>query len=123
MVRPSERAESGIGNWRRYSGDGSGRKRQVSIEGGAKPERNPNGRGLLYRSGDMMMAVDIGSCYRVLVLQEASTIKQILKAGTFYFALVFAIEFKVGTIRTLWIVPRVGVRAAELMETPIISRQ
>jgi len=51
------------------------------MEGDAKPERNPNGRKLLYRSGDMMMVVDIGSCYRVLVLQEAATIRQIFKVA------------------------------------------
>jgi hypothetical protein len=55
-----------------------------------------------------------------LVLQEAGTIKQTLKAGVFYFALVFAAGFVLGTIRTLWIVPRVGARTAELMETPIM---
>jgi hypothetical protein len=54
------------------------------------------------------------------VLQEAGTIKQTLKAGVFYFALVFAAGFVLGTIRTLWIVPRVGARTAELMETPIM---
>jgi hypothetical protein len=45
---------------------------------------------------------------------------QILKAGAFYFALVFVSGFVLGTIRTLWIVPRVGMRTAELMETPIM---
>jgi hypothetical protein len=54
------------------------------------------------------------------VLKEAATIKQTLKAGVFYFALVFAAGFVLGTIRTLWIVPRVGARTAELMETPIM---
>lgn len=43
-----------------------------------------------------------------------------LKAGTLYFALVFAVGFALGTVRVLWIVPRVGVRTAELMETPIM---
>jgi hypothetical protein len=46
--------------------------------------------------------------------------RQTLKAGLFYFALVFAAGFVLGIIRTLWIVPRVGVRTAELMETPIM---
>ncbi len=56
----------------------------------------------------------------MLVLQEIGTIKRILKAGVFYFALVFVTGFVLGTIRTLWIVPRVGVRAAELLEMPIM---
>jgi hypothetical protein len=44
----------------------------------------------------------------------------ILKAGVLYFALVFGAGFVLGTIRTLWVVPRVGTRTAELMETPIM---
>ncbi len=47
-------------------------------------------------------------------------VKEILKAGALYFALVLAAGFVLGTIRTLWLVPRLGVRAAELMETPIM---
>jgi hypothetical protein len=47
---------------------------------------------------------------------------QILRAGVFYFTLVFAAGFALGTIRTLWIAPRmkIGARAAELMEAPIM---
>jgi len=45
---------------------------------------------------------------------------QILKAGVLYFALVFVAGFVLGTVRTLWVVPRVGTRKAELMETPIM---
>jgi type IV secretory pathway TrbD component len=45
---------------------------------------------------------------------------QILKAGVLYFALVFGVGFVLGTIRTLWVVPRVGTRTAELMETPVM---
>ena len=45
---------------------------------------------------------------------------QILKAGALYFAFVFGAGFVLGTIRTLWIVPRLGTRMAELMETPIM---
>ena len=45
---------------------------------------------------------------------------QIMKAGILYFALVFGAGFVLGAIRTLWIVPRVGTRMAELMETPIM---
>jgi hypothetical protein len=47
-------------------------------------------------------------------------VKQILKAGALYFAAVFAAGFVLGTIRTLLIVPRFGVRTAELMEAPIM---
>lgn len=43
-----------------------------------------------------------------------------LKAGAVYFALVFGTGFVLGTIRTIWVVPRVGTRTAELMETPIM---
>jgi hypothetical protein len=45
---------------------------------------------------------------------------QILKAGVLYFALVFGAGFVLGSVRTLWVVPRFGARTAELMETPIM---
>ena len=45
---------------------------------------------------------------------------QVVKAGELYFALVFAVGFVLGAIRTRWVVPRVGTRKAELMETPIM---
>jgi hypothetical protein len=43
-----------------------------------------------------------------------------LKAGALYFALVFAAGLVFGTIRTIWLVPRVGARRAELVEMPIM---
>ena len=42
------------------------------------------------------------------------------KAGILYFALVFGAGFALGPIRVLWLVPRVGDRAAELIEAPIM---
>ncbi len=45
---------------------------------------------------------------------------QILKAGVLYFALVFGAGFVLGPIRILWLVPRFGMRMAELMEMPIM---
>ena len=45
---------------------------------------------------------------------------QVLKAGAFYFVLVFGAGFVLGPIRILWVVPRVGERTAELMEAPIM---
>jgi hypothetical protein len=45
---------------------------------------------------------------------------RLLKAGLTYFALTFAAGFVLGTIRTLWVVPRFGVRTAELMEMPLM---
>jgi hypothetical protein len=44
----------------------------------------------------------------------------IVKAGVLYFAFVFGAGFVLGTVRTLWIVPRLGTRTAELMEMPIM---
>ncbi len=46
--------------------------------------------------------------------------KETIKAGVVYFALVFAAGFVLGTLRTLWVVPRVGPRIAELAEAPIM---
>ncbi len=45
---------------------------------------------------------------------------QAVKAGVLYFAIVFAVGFALGIIRTMWVVPRVGARKAELMEMPIM---
>jgi hypothetical protein len=48
------------------------------------------------------------------------TIVQILKAGALYFALVFGAGFVFGIVRTLWVVPRISTRMAELSEEPIM---
>jgi hypothetical protein len=45
---------------------------------------------------------------------------QMLKAGALYFAVVFGAGFALGTVRVLWVVPRVGTRTAELMEAPVM---
>jgi hypothetical protein len=45
---------------------------------------------------------------------------QTLKAGALYFAFVFGAGFALGTIRTLWVVPLLGTRVAELMEAPFM---
>ena len=43
-----------------------------------------------------------------------------MRAAFLYFALVFGAGFVLGPIRLLWVVPRFGTRAAELMEMPIM---
>lgn len=48
------------------------------------------------------------------------TIMPVPKAGVLYFGLVFGAGCVLGTIRTLWGVPRIGTRMAELLETPIM---
>ncbi len=53
-------------------------------------------------------------------MKRQQAVMQILKAGVLYFALVFGAGFVLGPIRILWIVPRLGVRTAELMEAPIM---
>jgi hypothetical protein len=49
-----------------------------------------------------------------------TTIMQVLKVSALYFACVFAIGLLLGAIRTLWVVPALGTRAAELIEAPIM---
>ena len=45
---------------------------------------------------------------------------RILKAGVLYFGVVFVAGFVLGTIRVIWVVPRVGERTAELIEAPLM---
>ena len=45
---------------------------------------------------------------------------RILKAATLYFALVFGTGFVLGMIRVPFLVPRLGVRVAELIEMPFM---
>lgn len=45
---------------------------------------------------------------------------QILKASVLYFAIVLGAGFLFGTIRSLWVVPRMGTRLAESTEMPIM---
>ena len=51
---------------------------------------------------------------------RCSAVKQTAKAGVLYFVLVFSAGFVLGTIRTLWVVPRLGVRTSELIELPLM---
>jgi len=44
----------------------------------------------------------------------------ILRAAAIYFALVFGAGFVLGFIRVGWVAPRLGMRAAELLEMPIM---
>jgi hypothetical protein len=45
---------------------------------------------------------------------------RLLKPAVAYFLLVFGAGFFLGVVRTLWIVPRVGTRNAELLEMPLM---
>ena len=44
----------------------------------------------------------------------------ILKSALLYFALVFGAGFLLGAVRVLVVVPKVGVRTAELVESPMM---
>lgn len=48
------------------------------------------------------------------------TIPALLRASMAYFALVFGAGFVLGAIRVTLVVPRIGVRAAELAEVPVM---
>ncbi len=41
-------------------------------------------------------------------------------AALLYFGIVFGAGFVLGPVRIFWIAPRIGTRAAELLETPIM---
>jgi len=45
---------------------------------------------------------------------------KMLRAGVLYFAIVFGIGFLLGIIRVAFVIPRIGARAAELVEAPIM---
>lgn len=45
---------------------------------------------------------------------------KIVRLALAYCAIVFAAGFLLGTVRVLWVVPRVGERWAELAETPVM---
>lgn len=57
---------------------------------------------------------------RIRVGLDRKSAMRMLKAGTFYFAIVFGAGFVLGPIRILWAVPHFGTRMAELLETPIV---
>jgi hypothetical protein len=44
----------------------------------------------------------------------------IVKAAAISFGVGFGAGFVLGTLRALWVVPRLGVRAAELLEAPVM---
>lgn len=58
--------------------------------------------------------------YTVKCFRAKLTFMATLKAGVFYFALVFGTGFFLGTIRILWLVPKLGIRIAELLEMPFM---
>lgn len=46
--------------------------------------------------------------------------KKIFQSAVFYFALVFTAGFLLGTVRVLFIVPKLGARTSELLEAPLM---
>lgn len=48
------------------------------------------------------------------------SIARLVKVAAIYFAVVFGVGFALGPIRVLWLEPRLGLRAAELVESPFM---
>jgi len=53
-------------------------------------------------------------------MRVGATAARIVKAGVAYFACVFGAGFVLGSVRVPWLVPRLGVRMAELVEMPLM---
>jgi len=72
----------------------------------------------------MLNGTPVTPCANAVIIgrrtERQQNVMPIVKAAVFYFALVFGAGFVLGTVRTLWIVPRIGTRAAGRMETPIM---
>ena len=51
---------------------------------------------------------------------QGAGLRRIAMAGTFYFGCVFGAGFVLGAIRVPLLVPRLGVRVAELIEMPLM---
>jgi hypothetical protein len=45
---------------------------------------------------------------------------RVIRAAASYWAVVFALGFVLGTVRVLWVIPRVGLVPATLLELPLI---
>lgn len=45
---------------------------------------------------------------------------RVLKAAATYWAIVFSVGFALGTVRVLWVIPRIGLVPATLLELPLI---
>jgi hypothetical protein len=48
-------------------------------------------------------------------------VKPVVQAGLAYFAIVFGVGFALGAVRVPLLVPRLGVRTAELLEMPLMA--
>ncbi len=45
---------------------------------------------------------------------------RVMRAAATYWAMVFALGFVLGTVRVLWVIPRVGLLPATLIELPVM---
>ena len=59
-------------------------------------------------------------CHGDCAKAEGTRVQTALKAGTIYFAIVFAVGFALGAVRVFFVIPQIGETGGVLIELPVI---
>ena len=82
--------------------------------------RNPSQPGNVVLTELLELARDARGLFATTIVPLSTPAQHTLKAGAAYFAIVFAVGFALGTVRTLFIAPRLGEQLAVVIELPLM---